>query len=240
MFESDPNGFAMVYQVTNRENGKVYVGQTTMDLAARWCCHVSAAKKVAKTPLARAIRKYGPEAFDVKPLVLVDASALDEAEREWIAKLGSLSPDGYNLTVGGQASGGKQAPEVCERKRQAHLARYRDPWQRKRQSWNSWVMWQRPEVKAKASESQKAAWTPEKREKARQRCIGIDTRTPEGKARSTEARKSRVVVTSQDGTQRAFESHVAASEALGLDQSAVSMCVNGQRRSHKGYTFAKE
>lgn len=111
------------YRVTNRFNGKVYIGITTMAVSDRWRTHVSyALKGTTKGPLASAIRKYGAEGFSVEHI----ASALSwvdlcAAETMLIAQHGSFWR-GYNATLGGNGLPGYQASqETKDRRRESYL-----------------------------------------------------------------------------------------------------------------------
>jgi group I intron endonuclease len=230
----------LIYQITNVANGKVYVGQTTMDLAHRWDCHVAAARR-GSTPLARAIRKHGREGFRVGPIVhLTTESDLDGAEQFWIEQHRCLSPRGYNLTVGGQKSGGKQSQDVCDRKAASQRRRYELPLERARQGAMAREFWKRPEVRAKHAASLAASWTPERRaELSAIRAAMGNTRTPEGIERTAQSRRIAIIAIAPDGTETAYRSMTEAARATGTDLSAVSMCVNGKRRNASGFTFKK-
>lgn len=54
---------ALVYLVTNIENGKRYVGKTKGSLAERWYNHVKDARAGSPYAIHRAIRKHGKQAF---------------------------------------------------------------------------------------------------------------------------------------------------------------------------------
>lgn len=92
-----------VYLITCLPNGKRYVGKAS-DAWKRWCAHRRHAW--TKTPecaaLYRAMRKHGLPAFRVELLSEHSTeSEAYEAEREAIARLGTQTPNGYNLTGGG-------------------------------------------------------------------------------------------------------------------------------------------
>lgn len=94
----------IIYKARNRVNGKLYVGQTIGPLAHRIACHAYGARKRSKTnAFANAIRKYGLQSFSFE--IIDEATTqkiLDEKEKYWIKRLRSLSPNGYNLTTGGE------------------------------------------------------------------------------------------------------------------------------------------
>jgi len=97
----------LVYLVTNKINGKQYVGQTTKTLEARWFDHNQTRKNPSCKYLYSAIQKYGVENFQVETLVIVDSKEeMDRNERGLIAALGTKAPKGYNLTDGGDGAQG--------------------------------------------------------------------------------------------------------------------------------------
>ncbi|MBQ9441872.1 MAG: GIY-YIG nuclease family protein [Selenomonadaceae bacterium] len=88
---------AVIYKITNLENGKIYVGQT-VQFEKRMKQH----QHSKKTGVDAAIKKYGWENFSVEILEECPEEMLDEREIFWIAKLNSMFPNGYNLTSGGE------------------------------------------------------------------------------------------------------------------------------------------
>lgn len=112
--------YGIVYVVTNTVNGKQYVGQTTQALAKRWAGHTSRSNKQCRA-LWNAIQKYGAGAFTLATVDSgTDKDDLDAKETEWVSRLGTVSPAGYNLTTGGGSSG-KPSPETIELRRMALL-----------------------------------------------------------------------------------------------------------------------
>lgn len=99
------NGF--IYKVTNKVNGKVYIGQTIQSIKDRWyrhCGKSGLSKAEMNTHFKRAILKYGKESFNIEILEEVDSSKLDEREKYYI-KLYDSYNSGYNSTMGGQNGG---------------------------------------------------------------------------------------------------------------------------------------
>lgn len=92
----------IIYLVTNKANGKQYVGQTTRPLSERWRRHCHPDKLCY---FQRAIQKYGPDNFEIRVIDTATSKAeLDEKEIHWIKKLNTMYPYGYNLKPGGNVS----------------------------------------------------------------------------------------------------------------------------------------
>ena len=87
-----------IYKITNKLNGKVYIGQSR-DIDARWRQHCNAKDNYA---IHNAIKKYGKENFSFEVLLECPAEMLNVWERDMIALYDCISPNGYNLTEGGE------------------------------------------------------------------------------------------------------------------------------------------
>ena len=91
----------VIYKITNRDNGKLYVGQTKQSIEKRFLQHYH-----SKSPLGDAMRK-----FDIKELAFhftieviercQSQAQLNEREIFWINALNSKQPYGYNVRNGG-------------------------------------------------------------------------------------------------------------------------------------------
>lgn len=94
----------LIYKITNKINGKVYIGQTTRSLKTRWKEHYT--NKSNCYALHRAVQKYGKENFEIK---VIDhghsREELDNKEIFWIQFYDSMNRNkGYNLTSGGETN----------------------------------------------------------------------------------------------------------------------------------------
>ena len=88
-----------IYKITNIINNKCYIGQS-INIERRFEEHKHT-KKTSKY-LRNAINKYGLNNFTFEILELCERSLLSERERYWIKFYNSTSPNGYNLTQGGE------------------------------------------------------------------------------------------------------------------------------------------
>lgn len=95
----------VIYKITNKINGKMYIGLTTQDLEMRMKGHRTEAKLKPNIKFYRAINKYGFENFECE---IVDDTAHDleelaELEIKYIKKYDTYN-NGYNSTHGGEIS----------------------------------------------------------------------------------------------------------------------------------------
>lgn len=96
-----------IYVITNTENNKKYIGKTSQKIESRFKEHLYRAlhHKHDYLPLYAAINKYGIDKFSIKLVEVVsDIKQLNKQEQFWIKKFNSLSPLGYNLTLGGDGT----------------------------------------------------------------------------------------------------------------------------------------
>ena len=95
-----------LYKITNTMNNKIYIGQT-VNPSQRWWQHRNAASKNHPSMIiARAIKKYGNNAFDFE--IIAQCQTLDDAnfmEEHLIQQYDSRNPEkGYNIRPGGNNS----------------------------------------------------------------------------------------------------------------------------------------
>jgi group I intron endonuclease len=239
----------IVYLLTNTTNGKPYVGQTTMSLGQRGAAHAaSATSRGRRTALANALRKHGPDAFTMQPIVSApDALTLDCLERFWIGVCGSIAPGGYNLTSGGE-TGKKHTPGSRAAMSAAQFKRFASP-----------------DGKAAAGAAQRRRFArPEERKKARDALLRSRTREGlsggmaetwrrnrtklvEGMkaawARTRKARSLPLVATNlATGEQQMFETTYDAAVALGLNRRSLGAAITlpgAKLKRLKGYTFTR-
>ena len=93
----------IIYKSTNKITGKVYIGQTTKNLEKRIKGHVNESKKDKNRPFLSSINKYGVDNFVFEIIDFADnLNELNDKEIYWIDFYNSVSPNGYNVTGGGQ------------------------------------------------------------------------------------------------------------------------------------------
>lgn len=95
----------VIYVIRNKTNGKCYVGQAanyvgknnqSWGAQGRWRSHIKEAtcgKQDHCRVLNSAIRKYGPDGFQVDVLVEVNLQELDALEKQFISELNTLVPN---------------------------------------------------------------------------------------------------------------------------------------------------
>lgn len=95
--------FCGLYKITNKINGKCYVGQS-VNILVRWRQHLTQPFNKKSNSynnlLYRAIRKYGVNNFVFEIIELCDVSELNEKEIYYIGKFNAYE-SGYNMTIGG-------------------------------------------------------------------------------------------------------------------------------------------
>lgn len=99
----------IIYKITNKVTGKVYIGQTVQTLNNRWLDHKSNARNPDKykSALYGSMRKHGLENFNIEQIdVAANLDELNIKEQTYIKALNSIVPKGYNLEPGG---GSKQS-----------------------------------------------------------------------------------------------------------------------------------
>lgn len=96
-----------IYKITNKINGKVYIGQTSRPLKDRWNQHKNDIYKF-DSAIYLAIRKYGIDNFTCEEIESCEDKDLNEKEIYWIkyynSYINATNSNGYNMTLGGRGS----------------------------------------------------------------------------------------------------------------------------------------
>ena len=96
-------------------NGKSYIGVTKRTVNQRFAKHCNDAKR-ENFAISRAINKHGKDNIKVNTLVLGSMDYLFELEKSAIKSFNTRSPNGYNLTDGGEGSVGRVLSEESRNK----------------------------------------------------------------------------------------------------------------------------
>lgn len=239
----------IIYKITNRINGKVYIGQTIKSLAHRWRQHCMPSEKC--TCLVRAIQKYGKENFTVEQIdVASDPDELNEKEKYWIAEYDCMAPKGYNLKSGGNENI-VYSDETRRRISEANTGKKASAETREKLSKAFKGRKLSEETIAKMSASRKGrARSAETRAKISQSLMGHSF-TDETRQKMSEAQKRRVITDetrlkmSQSSTRKrnvicvetgeVFDSIAKASEKYKASDTHISCVCRGKRKTAGGY-----
>jgi group I intron endonuclease len=235
------------YLITNKINNKGYVGITTRSLSRRWYEHRFVANSCGQL-LAKAINKYGEQAFEIMPIASAKTlENLKEIEKDLIVQFQTKVPFGYNLTDGGDGVFGfKQSEE--QKKRNGDLKRgtkHSDETKQKMkvahlgENNHFYGKTHSDDSKAKISATKQGCAGPwlgknhseETKEKIRQSRLGIPSKSGN--------RKGLIIATNIKTNEQIILDGKKDTEAKGFHQSNVYRCANGERKSHKGFTFKR-
>ena len=119
--ENEANVQAIIYMITNQESGQQYVGQTRTHkkkgdvwyrygIVQRFSEHVGAARRNRTPPIAKAIREYGADCFEIEELERCQINDADSREAHHIYENNTLVPNGYNV----QKQSGQVIRPGCE------------------------------------------------------------------------------------------------------------------------------
>lgn len=114
-----------IYKITNKINGKCYIGQSN-DIHRRWKQELAPNAKL-NPHLARAFEKYGIDNFEFEIIEECSRNQLNEREQFYIEIYHTINPEfGYNKTLGGDGNLGRHfimSEEQKEKLRQANTGR---------------------------------------------------------------------------------------------------------------------
>jgi group I intron endonuclease len=123
----------LIYLITNKINGKQYVGQTIQSLEKRWQRHCWKSTSKNSMPICKAIAKYGKENFTIEKLCDCSSIAeLNERELFYTNELKTWSPNGYNLKAGN--GNGSMSQETKDKIAAANIGQKRSDKQRQNMS----------------------------------------------------------------------------------------------------------
>lgn len=105
-----------IYKITNKINGKVYIGCTIYSLEKRFYEHMYRCFNTDhKSKLYNSIRKYGKENFKIELIEECDLKIIYSTEKKYIKEYDSYK-NGMNSTLGGEGClGYVHTPEIREK-----------------------------------------------------------------------------------------------------------------------------
>lgn len=226
----------IVYVITNKINGKQYVGQTVQTLKNRWKFHISKGSRCLA--LKSAIDKYGKDKFVIE--TVYEAKSLDELnerEIEFINKFNTLAPNGYNLKTGGN----RPIYSDESRKKMSKSSMGRTPW-------NRGLTAEDPRVAAyvrsgkdhhfygKTSPATGRKKSAEEIEAHRLAVTG-QKRTEAQRKANSDGHEKTPILCNENG--KIYESLMAASRDLSVNSGQIHKVLNGINSHAKGFTFSK-
>lgn len=104
----------IIYKMTNKINGKIYIGQTCKSLRKRIRDHFN---DFGKSYIKYSLKKYGRDNFEVE---IIDTASskeeLNQKEIYWIKQYNCRIPNGYNICAGGEGANGYHHSEEVKNK----------------------------------------------------------------------------------------------------------------------------
>ncbi len=130
----------VIYKITNKLNGKMYIGETTRDNPnERWMQHKRHVlnEQFGCRALYNAMTKHGIENFEFKIMFFCFNEDVEHYEIQMIEKFNTIAPNGYNILKGGKGGGfiGKKHSEETKEKLREHFKKkYEDVKEREKTS----------------------------------------------------------------------------------------------------------
>lgn len=117
-----------IYKITNTSTNKCYIGcSKEKNVEYRWNEHIRLINKDKGCPALRdAVKKHGWEKFKFEVLIICFDEDCFELEKHYIKKYNSQTPNGYNITPGGEGGGfkGKKHTEESKQKISEYFKKY--------------------------------------------------------------------------------------------------------------------
>jgi group I intron endonuclease len=242
-----------IYKITNKINGKAYVGRTKCArVNDRWKTHKSPKSGRGVSAIKEAILKYGVDNFVFE--TLIKASSEDELallEAQTIQKLNTMAPHGYNLTSGGEnykrsplaKRGGFKKGHVPWNKgldssdpRVARMVKTGKDASAFGNSYRKGVK-HSEETKKKISEMQKGRILSEETKKKMSDSHMGKTHSEEAKANMSKSRDKQKISIKCLETGQIFSSISETAKIMGVNPGHIHRIINGKLKKSKGYTF---
>lgn len=207
----------IVYKLTNKINGKAYIGQTIKTLKKRYAgnWHHCASNDALKNDL----KEFGQDNFSLEEIARADnKTLLYQLEIHHIRLHNTVSPYGYNQSYGGYRS--KHTPETKKKISET---------------------WQREGIHNKGKRERGVMNTC--RVCSKEFYTYLSRNKPNNTTCSKECSRKIYgtryeAVSLTDGTVKIFESSADAAKA-GFSSSKISACINGRNKAHKGHSWRR-
>lgn len=92
----------LVYKIENRITGKMYIGITKNGISGRYPGRSWKVSNARSRLVKKAMTKYGSDNFEINIIEECVVDLLEEKEKYYIDFYNSFTPNGYNLTRGGE------------------------------------------------------------------------------------------------------------------------------------------
>lgn len=213
-----------IYICQNKINGKIYVGQTRQNL-----CHRINQHKYSGKLLTHAINKYKLSNFNWWIVYVADNQiAADNAEKIYISLYNSLTPYGYNISLGGM---GRilVSQETKEKLKKINLGKKLSEQTKKKMSISHTGKIRNKEHCLNLSKALKG-------KKPSQKCKDMQKLAMKGMRNKTTFCPVKVKCINNGII---YNSMAEASRALDLNISKISLVCSGLRKHTKNYIFEK-
>lgn len=224
----------IIYKVTNKINGKMYVGCTTKTLKARKRGHVSESRGRCCHAIHKAIKYYGENNFDWEVIdkALTQQEMFDK--ETYYIQFYDTYKNGYNSTLGadnttlGYRFNDEQKEYFREIRAGKNNGNYNHKWS-KEQKKNASITMKRIADEHKANGIINPAKRPEVREKIRN-----------GKIGELNPHACKWCVTSPDETEYVFTGGLKRFlKEHHVNYSMMLRVINGKKSNHKGWKIRK-
>lgn len=215
-----------IYLITNTTNNKQYVGQS-QDVKRRIRAHKNKLR-VGTHPnahLQSAWNRYGEESFSFSVIEYCPVSDLSDREMFWIEQLNTFSPNGYNMTLGGEGNRGYVLSDDTKQKL-SERAKQRTSWY-----WEGKVLSDAHKEKLREAAQNRSAEHKRKIGEASRRAMA----DPEIKRKMILHQKNRAVYCEE--LDETFYSMSEAARHTGVSAGNISKVCHGIIKTTGGYHF---
>lgn len=226
-----------IYKITNKINGKFYIGQS-ISIENRFQDHKAPRSSKRNYPICRAIKKYGKENFAFEVIEICQQDELNQKEIEYIK---TLCPH-YNISEGGSGNKGNK-PSIELRNRLS---------KKNKEYWDNLSEEKKKSIVANFKRPDKGhVVTTATRKKLSNIFTGHKFNTPESNSKRSEfmkeyskthdmaRRKKSVLQLTIDSNElvNEFETIKQAAESIGVHPTCILGVISGKRKSSRGYKW---